>query len=1082
MRIRKLQLAGLAVALAGGASVGEATANDVTISNATTTPVTTSLPDGASPGDVTVASGGSITVDAGEAAVTADSPGQDVTVESGGTLASNDSDNSTGVLLVGPNSGTITNAGAINLLETYTLDDADDDGDVDGAWAQGTNRNGIFLQAGPTFTGDIVNSGNIVIEGNNSAGIRLDALLTGDLTHTGTINITGDNSAAIVINGDVGAGVDGDVIIRGSGDIRGENSRGILVDAPITGALAINGTWNVTGYHAVFAPSDTSNLDADDLLQGGPVVEVRHSVGGGVVIQGVGAEDDLDDDGDGILETDTNGDPDDNLSASLASFGSAPAILIQADPTANLVLGPSGAGWGLHVRGGVSAAGIYEGITTTAIRVVGDAGGSTVTTAAGISLDGPITASAVEANAYALFIGENAIVPLVMNRRLTIAGVGSDAATNTAYVYYFDVDADVAAVENAGTLRAQHFGEDGNATAIYDLSDTLATITNYGTIQAQVIATDDDPLDNIPPPPVTGSAVAIDVSASTIDVTLNQIADVPFTDDDAVDNDSGARPNILIAGDILFGSGGDTVNLEAGDIIGDISFGAGTDAMFIDNGAVFTGRIDDSDGALTLDVQNGQLNLQGGTLNLTSATFGADGQLSVLLSSVPASTTFIHATGAVSFDPGAVIIPVLAEGLPASGTNIFLTADGGLVGAANVTGVISGAGTPYLYNLSIDVVAGDPNSLESNYIMKTAVELGLTANQTTAFAPIIDALRLDPEAAAAMASLDTAFDFFDAYEDLMPNYSSAATELAATAIQQGQAASSNRLASVRLHGLDEVSVWAQEIGYGLNREPPSANGVSFRGHGFGLAVGIDGPLDNGGLFGLSASFITSEADEPGRPQGEVSTWFAQGNAYLGTAMGPFDLDFILGVGAGKMQSRRFVEIGSAFSALAEADWWAFEGHSAARASMPLALSDWFYVTPQAALTYVGISEQGYTEEGGGLAIDYEVDSAFSQRLWADVGVEFSARWRLRGGGFMAPRLYAGYRANVLDDESERTVRFVSGGSAFTLTDEGLGDGGPVLGIGLDATNGYSTFSLSYEGEFGDQIERHSINAAVRFRF
>jgi uncharacterized protein with beta-barrel porin domain len=89
---------------------------------------------------------------------------------------------------------------------------------------------------------------------------------------------------------------------------------------------------------------------------------------------------------------------------------------------------------------------------------------------------------------------------------------------------------------------------------------------------------------------------------------------------------------------------------------------------------------------------------------------------------------------------------------------------------------------------------------------------------------------------------------------------------------------------------------------------------------------------------------------------------------------------------------------------------------------------------------------------------------------------------MRGGGIVAPRLYAGYRANAIDEEAERTFRYVSGGSDFTLADPGFGDGGPLVGIGLDATNGYSTFSLSYEGEFGDQIERHSLNAAIRFRF
>ncbi len=233
---------------------------------------------------------------------------------------------------------------------------------------------------------------------------------------------------------------------------------------------------------------------------------------------------------------------------------------------------------------------------------------------------------------------------------------------------------------------------------------------------------------------------------------------------------------------------------------------------------------------------------------------------------------------------------------------------------------------------------------------------------------------------------------------------------------------------------------------------------------------------------MSASFITSEVEEPGRPEGEISASFGQANAYYGTALGPFDLDLVGGVGAGRLSSRRFVEIGDSFNALSEADWWAFEGHGAARVSLPFRLSDWMIVSPQAAVTYVALSEQGYTEEGGGDAIDYEVGDAFSQRLWGDVGLEFAGQLRMRGRTIISPRLYVGYRANLIEEEAERDFRFASGGAEFTLVDEPYGDGGALVGLGVDATNGYSTFTLGYEGEFGDQIERHSLNASIRFRF
>lgn len=1080
MPIKKIQLAGLAVAVFGVA--GEASAEDVTINSATTTPLSTSDPGAGAPveaGDVTVASGGSITVAAGQTAITVDSS-NDVTISSGGSLNANDADNVNGILIQGGNVGpnTISNSGVIGLVEDYVLADTDSDGDFDGGFAQGTNRHGVFLQAGPAFNGDITSPGAITIEGNNSSGITLNAELNGDLNASGAFLITGDDSVGVAINGGAAGGVTGDVMVRGNMTVRGENSSGLLVDAPVDGAVVINGTWSVSGFHSIARPADISNLDPDDLLIGGPAIAVHYDVLGGIHIEGIGVEDDEDDDGDGVTEAE--GDVDDDFSAGVTSVGSAPALLIEADPSADLNIGAPVGGYSLHVQGGLNAAGVFDGVNATAIRIQG-AGGAHVFMNDGIALDGVVSAFAQNADSFALAVGVDANVSEILNRRNLSSIVLSDAA-QTSYGILLEAGAQVPLITNTGTIRTQLFGETGNTAAITDASGSVVTINNSGTIIAEIFQTDSDANDGVPPPPITGFATAIDLSQNGGGVTVNQTADAPFTDEDGVDNDVNSRPATLIRGRILFGAGGDTLNLLAGAIQGDVSFGDGIDAFTIDNGATFTGGIDDTDGLLNIDVVNGALVHTGGTLNLTQATFSGDATLRVLLSEVVGKTSFLHASGAITFDPGAQIIPIVPEGLPVSGVHVFLTADTALNGAANVTGPVSGVGAPFLYNLSIDEVLGDPNSLQAAYIMKTAAQLGLNTNQTIAFDPIIAALRLDDNAAAALASLDNEASFLDAYDDLMPSYASASTELAATAIQQMQSATTNRMAHTRLQGLDEVSVWVQEIAYGLRREPPDTGGQEFRGHGFGLAAGIDGPLDNGALFGLSASFLATEAEEPSRPEGEISSWFTQGNAYLGTALGPIDLDFVAGAGFGRLRERRFVEIGPSFAAQTEAEWWAYEGHASARASVPLRVSNWFVMTPQASVTYVGLGEEGYTEEGGGVGIDLEADDAFTERLWGDAGIEFSARWNLSGGAAFAPRLYAGYRSNMIDEEAERTFRFISTGDEFTLTDATLGEGGPLVGIGIDATNGYSIFSLAYEGEFGEQIERHSLNAAIRFRF
>lgn len=280
--------------MAGGVS-GTAEAGDRVVSTAITTPLTTSNPDGSSvAGDIEVTTAGSITVTAGQTAITVNT-GHDILMD--GQLASNNANTVTGILIQGGNVGpnTIDVGGSINLLEDYTLADSDSDGNFDGNFALGTDRHGIFLQAGPTFTGDIINSGSIFVEGNNSSAITLNTLLTGDLVSSGGVNVSGDNSYGIAING----GVTGDVLVSGSTVVRGQNSVGVHVNGDIGGQLSISGSYSVTGYLQTGGIADQGTLDPDDLEQAGSAILVNSNVAGGITIEGIGVENDEDDDDDG---------------------------------------------------------------------------------------------------------------------------------------------------------------------------------------------------------------------------------------------------------------------------------------------------------------------------------------------------------------------------------------------------------------------------------------------------------------------------------------------------------------------------------------------------------------------------------------------------------------------------------------------------------------------------------------------------------------------------------------------------------------------------------------------------------------
>lgn len=1083
MRISKVQLAGLVAVLAGGAAAQNAQADDLTVSTARTDPVFTATAANNTPGDVLVTSAGSIAIEDGEAGITVNSSNADADAEFVqvlGTISATDENNVTGILLGNGFTGNISATGNISLLEDYTPADlaGDTDTEADEPFAEGSNRFGILQNAGDTYTGDITAGGSINIEGNDSGGIALRGALIGDLNTTGNIVVVGDNSNGIVIGNAGAGGVTGDVALRGSVSAKGDGASAVVIDGVINGSLRLNNTYASTGFRSTNPPVDVTVLDTDDLLSGGAAIAINRSVTGGVFVEGIGFADDADDDGDGVDDVGDDADTDDDATAAIRSFGDAPAVDINAAAGVNIVLGavtgpaaPAG-GYGFVNRGTISGIGTYDGFSATGLRLQAIFGSSSVNTGAGIFNDGLITATVFSnANSYGVFVGDGVTVPTLHNENSITAITSGDLAFD-AYAIYIDQNASLATIDNSSTIRSQFIGELGNATAIYDASGTLTTINNSGTISglAFVVAADET---------ATGFSRAIDLSASTQDVTITQSANA---DEDIIP---------IITGDVLLGTGNDAIDLHAGAGTGTWSFGGGTDAFLLDGDASFAGVLDDLDGTLDLDVLGeATLRLNEGT-NLQAATvdFGQDTTfVPVLIAGDPALIVADTVTFAGDATNHASILPAIPAGL-LEDTQTFLTATVGMTGGNLVTGLVSGEGVPFVYDVLISLTDesaanGAPNSLQATYSLKSAADLGLTANEATAFMPIIEALRTNDAASAALTSLDTSGEFFDAYEDLMPSFSSAATEVSATALQQMQSATANRLSATRLHDMNDVSVWAQEIGYGVTRTPPTSNGQEYSGSGFGIATGIDGPLENGALFGLSASIIASEVEEEGRPDSDIAVSIGQLNAYFGTGLGALDLDVILGAGVGKISSQRNVEIGTAFSALSEAEWWTYEGHASARLSAPMQVSSWMIMTPQAQLTYAYMTEEGYAEEGGGTAVDYEVDSANTQRLWGDVGLEFSGRLRLGGeNSYIAPRVFAGYRANLIDEEAERTFRFVSTpGNEFTLTDESLGDGGPLVGIGIDATNGYSTFTLGYEGEFGDQIERHSVNASIRFRF
>src|SRR5690606_8019157 len=369
------------------------------ISTAVTQPVRTSTIKSGNPDSITITSSGSVKPSGGTA-VTMDS---NHAVTNQGTIAISNADGAIGILANAGTSGDIVNSGTITIDETYTPSDTDNDGDIDGPLALGSNRFGIQTAGG--HTGKLVNSGTITVEGNDSAAIWLGGPLTGAFTHDGTSTVTGDRSVAVRAEA-----IDGAVRLAGTVAARGEDAVGARFTGDVAGAMVVQGNISASGYRYTSPPSGGStNLDDDDLLQGGSALMIEGSVTGGIVLAVApkdtsNSDDDEDDDG---IEDAKEG------SAAVISYGAAPAMIVGATDRA-IAIGPvagTAARFGLLVDGTVTGAGVYSGIDATGL-LIGGRGGA-VSIANGMGIAGTVSATSNGASATALHIGTGASVPQV---------------------------------------------------------------------------------------------------------------------------------------------------------------------------------------------------------------------------------------------------------------------------------------------------------------------------------------------------------------------------------------------------------------------------------------------------------------------------------------------------------------------------------------------------------------------------------------------------------------------------------------------------------------------------------------------
>ncbi len=1143
------------------------------ITTTTTSPVSTStLADGAAD-DLVITDDGSIEVSdtPGFVAVTLDSS-NDVTID--GAITIEDSDTTTGVYIVPGVSGNLTLSGSIALTEDYSREDTDDDDDDDGVLAIGTSRSAITLGSGAPLTGSIslISGSSLAVEGNDSSGLLLLSPLTGDLTARGAVSVIGTNAQGITATGLI----DGDVLIGGSVTVVGEGATALRLDEGATGATTIGGSLLSTGFvyysnSNYVAPALVTSstvaledrLDADELLIGGPTVVIGGSLGQGLLVSGVVIDPDLSDDESDDETKDTIEDFNENrATATITSYGSAPALLISADwngtATEDLILGEVletvrdtldddddddtdetliqfAYDYGLINRGTIGAYGTNVGFDSLAVAILGSTSSSYSTLInGGFYNSGTITSSAYEANATGILLGTNTQVPTLVNAGTIQALIASETDTTSVALDIVST-ASLSSLVNSGAITSRATGNAGSVYAVRDLSGTLSSITNTGTINAYYLT---DSIDLT----VREDGVAFDLSANTTGVTLHQYereATYDANGDDEINALDTLDPSII--GNILFGSGDDQLILDGGTLTGDVSFAEGTNtltasdttidgdvsfdglssSLLLTNSAVLTGDVSFgssgtssftlSDGAtyagtltnsgsqLAVDISASRIRLDyGSSITASSLSLGSGTELILEIDpSTATSEPVFDVTGTVSIASGVTISPIFTRVLDQSSVYTIIQADN-LSDSLDLSDISLTDDAPFIYLAELQLTEGDSDTLDLVYRLKTASELELDVNESSAYGAVLELFGTSDRLSEVFASISTEKDFSQAYNQLLPQRSDASISFLNSQTSSAFGALADQMNLLAASPGRAPKAWIQES-FTFSDVKTDINIPGYNGSGFAVSAGIDLPVAGLDAFGVMMNFSSGRYEEKSGGDKPVSTTGTGLGLY---ALKKFDNAFLRGAAqASKVSfsSSRELNVifgepdnfrtdsdvldGQDISDTMSGEWQGYSLAATVAAGTEFRAGS-FYARPELSAEYFRLQQDAYKETAlryADLALD--IGSTESDRAAVSALLALGKEWDFQNGLFKVfPEVRMGVRHQLLDSPYSTTARFANGDETFLIESQETAGTAAIGGFSLNSSSDIFTARLSYDVELSEGGAVHYIGASGVLRF
>ncbi len=1034
-----------------------------TVNTATTTPLKTSTA-----GDITVDNGGTITV-SGQPAITVDSNNNVTTNVNGttslGAIVVSNSSNSGGILVNSGLTSNLTINGSISVLEAYTVPNYSGTTTASGPIANTTGRYGILVNG--SGTGTITTAGSISVKGvgissidpGKAYGIGVLGAYTGNIINTGTISVVGDYGVGVQT-----AAVSGNLTIGGTITVAGAGTQGVIAGGDIGGTFTVQGT--VTQASSYTADSGASqSISATNLDAGKAAVEVDGNVAGGILIFSPCSATTVN-----SVASCSSSNTTTTTAGSITSVGNNPGLQIGGATDITIAaLAPSinGNKYSLVIDGGIAATASDADIAAV---VIGGRGGK-VSMPGGIGITGSVTAAGVT-TATGILINAGSTVPSLINS-------GTVSATLTIV------------------------GKPGSATyAVRDLSGSLTSVTNNGTISA-----------------TTGAINrAVDLSANTSGVTYTQSLNAFETQEQIQEQAAtgytlaGAKVYVSTVGDIVTGTGNDTINIASGTVTGngifgggndtltlsndakwtgDLTFGPGTGTVTLSKTAQFTGAVNASDDPLTVTIGDTaqflatavtggsklDVNVNGGSFGAAAAqtiavrnlNIGSGGTLTAYIDGTAGTSSLINAQTA-TFGTGSKVAASISSLTNAVGNFKILTA---VTLSGNPTFDSSTTVLPVLFK---GTVTEQANSLYLDITRKSATDLGLTSSEASAYDAIYANALVNSTLASSLLQVADGPTLQGQFDALLPDHAGATFDFVSRA---DRLVTRHLTDNSSIYDISGVGAWIEPVYF---RGSKHATGTSaYTLDGYGLSAGLEKKVGDSRV-GLSLAWISGKLHD-GSTEGISATDYEVG-AFWRLSKGPFYAFAKIGASRVSFNSNRTftgeVDL-AALTYTAAGHWAGWAVNGSIGASYQFDLTTNLNLKPMVVVDYVRLKENSY-DETGSAPIVLNVDGRTSDSLAATTTV--TAGWSMgevtRDERPLTLQFEGGRRNQITGNVGSTTASF-SGGDPFTITPDSLQGGwlgeARMLFGGMDYTWQFSTRAEQLAGK-ADVSARVSLSLAM----